>query len=561
MPRIVIDNREVDVPAGTTILDAARELGIDIPTLCFLEGYRPATSCMVCLVRVKDWDRLVPSCATVVEDGMQVESESEEIRQLRRTGLELLLSDHVGSCVAPCQLACPAGMDIPLMLRQVAAGDFAAAIATIKKDLALPGVLGRVCPELCEQACRRRAVDQPVSICLVKRFVADWDLASESPYLPGCRPSSAKNVAIIGAGPTGLSAAYHLLQFGHSCTVFDDHGEPGGKLRYELDEDRLPREVLDAEIAIIENLGARFKLGRRIGRDESLPDLQKRFDAVLIAVGTLGEHDAEQLGLPASRGRLRVDSKTFAAELPGLFAAGGCVLPSKFVVRSVGAGKAAATCVDQYLRGVEVSGSARPFTVNTGRMSDDELQTMAGSVGRAGAIPASGSRAAGFSPRGFTDVGAHPANETLPHNDGSRSGRATPQGGPGVGLTEIQARAEALRCLQCDCLERDSCKLRRYAELYGAKAATYRGERRVFSRHLDHAEIIYEPGKCILCGLCIQIASEAREPLGLAFVGRGFDVRVSVPFDHPLADGLKTAARRCAEACPTRALVLRDRAC
>src|ERR1051325_2186995 len=98
MPRLTIDNRSVDVPPGGTVLDAARVLGIDIPTLCHLDGYEPSTSCMLCLVKVKGRNRLVPSCATVAEEGMEVESETPQVRQVRRTGLELLLSDHLGDC-------------------------------------------------------------------------------------------------------------------------------------------------------------------------------------------------------------------------------------------------------------------------------------------------------------------------------------------------------------------------------------------------------------------------------------------------------------------------------
>ena len=122
MPSVTIDDRVVDVPEGATVLDAARQLGIDIPTLCFLGGHPPQTSCMVCLVKVDGARRLVPACATKARDGMRIESETDEIRTARRTALELLLSDHLGDCIAPCQAVCPAHMSIPQMIRQIAAG-------------------------------------------------------------------------------------------------------------------------------------------------------------------------------------------------------------------------------------------------------------------------------------------------------------------------------------------------------------------------------------------------------------------------------------------------------
>ena len=146
MPRLSIDNREVEVPNGATVLDAAGKLGIDIPTMCFMKGCQPSTSCMVCVVKIDDRAVLLPACGTLAQDGMRVESDCEEVHQARKTALELLLSDHVGDCLGPCHMICPAQMNIPLMIRQIAAGKLRDAIETVKKDIALPAVLGRICP-------------------------------------------------------------------------------------------------------------------------------------------------------------------------------------------------------------------------------------------------------------------------------------------------------------------------------------------------------------------------------------------------------------------------------
>ncbi|MHC4890884.1 MAG: FAD-dependent oxidoreductase, partial [Planctomycetota bacterium] len=232
MPKLTIDNRQVEVDNGVTILDAAGKLRIEIPTMCFLKGHKASTSCMVCLVKVEGLGKLVPSCGTIAQDGMRVESDSEEVRQARRAALELLLSDHLGDCIGPCQITCPARMNIPLMIRQIAGGSLRDAIATVKKDIALPAVLGRICPKPCERVCRRAAFDEAVSICLLKRCVADIDLQSPNLYLPPCKTTQDKRVAIVGAGPAGLAAAYYLTQDGLSCTLFDEHEQPGGTLRY-----------------------------------------------------------------------------------------------------------------------------------------------------------------------------------------------------------------------------------------------------------------------------------------------------------------------------------------
>lgn len=520
MVRVVIDDQQIEVPAGNTILDAARKIGLDIPALCHLDGHPPRTSCMLCLVRLKGSDRLVPSCATPVEEGMEVESESEDVRSLRRAGLELLLADHAGDCIAPCQNVCPAGMNIPLMLRQIAAGQWDDAIATIKRDIALPAILGRVCPELCEKGCRLRDIDRPASICLLKRFVADRDLASGAPYRPASRPPSGKRVAIVGAGPTGLAAAYHLLLAGHACTLFDETELPGGSLRTEFDAQQLPPAVIDAEVGGIAKLGANFRLGVCVGRDVSLARLRQEFDAVLVAVGRITAENAERLNMRTTKDRLVVNRNTQQTELEGVFAAGRAASPGKLVVRNVADGKRAAACIDQYLRGVPLAGPPDEFVCRLGRVDPAELAELAG-----------------------TTVDAVPSPT------------------PPADLNPKQAMDEAARCLHCDCTAAQTCRLRHYAEQYGVKAERHRGIRKTLHRDLSHADVIYEPGKCILCGLCVQIASEAGEPLGLTFVGRGFDVRVGVPFDRSIAEGLLRAARLCAEACPTGALVLRADGC
>ncbi len=569
MPRISIDNRDVEVPQGGTVLDAARRLGIDIPSLCHLDGIEPSTSCMLCLVKVSGRSGLVPSCATRAEEGMRVESETDEIHQVRKTGLELLLADHLGDCTAPCESTCPAHMDIPLMLRQVADGNLRDAIVTVKADIALPAVLGRVCPDLCEKGCRRGQVDSPAAICLVKRYVADVDLASDSPYIPPRRPSTGKQVAIVGAGPAGLAAAFHLLPMGHACTLFDDRDAPGGMLRTDYDEALLPHDVLDAEIGIIRELGAEFRQGIRIGSDIKLADLRRDYDAVLVAVGALDQEEFVRLGLKAARGRLQIDKQSNETNIPGVFAAGDAVQPARVVIRAVAQGKEAAVCIDQYLRGLPVVGTAKPFSVRAGRFSGDELIQLTYGVSNAERVHSRSVRGDSFPSRVFPsrarkEADRFPPRQPLPHGRGSvvrppSQPRSKPS--PTAGLTDAEARAESLRCLHCECARQDHCKLRHYGRLYGASAARYRGVRRPFERQMQHADIVYEPGKCIVCGLCVRITEQAKEPLGLTFLGRGFDVRVGVPFNESIAEGLRDVGRRCAEACPTGALALRSNAC
>ena len=520
MPRLTIDNRQVEVDNGATILDAAAKLGIEIPTMCFLKGYEPSTSCMVCVVKVNGSDSLVPACGTIAQEGMKVESDLEEVRQARKAALELLLSDHVGDCIGPCQAACPARMNIPLMIRQIAAGQLRDAIATVKKDIALPAVLGRICPKPCERACRRAVFDEPVSICLLKRYVADLDLQSAKPYSPACKPTRDKRAAIVGAGPAGLAAAYYLQIDGYSCTIFDDHEKPGGMLQYAVPEQQLPRGLLDNEIALVRKLGAGYRGKTRIGTTLTMEDLRRDFDAVFVAIGKLEPGDTESMGLEAGPNGIAINNRTYETNLPGVFAGGGAVRKRRLAVRAVADGKEAAVAIGQYLSGRPVTGPPIAFNTRIGKLKDGEIEMLVAGVAK--------------------------ADRVTPSPEGS-------------GFTTRQASDEAARCMHCDCRKPQSCKLRQYARQYRAKPARYKGRRRSFVQQLQHPDIVYESGKCINCGLCIQIACQARESLGLTFIGRGFDVRVAVPFDHSIAEGLKHAANQCVEACPTGALAFKKK--
>jgi len=539
MPRLRIDNRDVEVPEGATILEAACRAGIAIPTLCHLKGLPPATSCMVCVVKVRQPDRMVPSCGTLAEDGMIVESETDEVREARRDALELLLSDHLGDCEAPCQAICPASLDVPRMLRHIAAGRGREAYALARDALVLPATLGRICPAPCEKGCRRGERDGAVAIRLSHRFAADAARRLGDLPLPARGGETGKRVAVVGAGPAGLAAADALLRYGHACTVFDDREKPGGMLRYGVPVDRLPRDVLDAEVASVERLGATFRTGVRVGRDMALDDLARDFDTVIVAVGALEESGAAALGLEPSEHGIAVDRRTRQAGRPGVFAAGDAVRKSRMAVRAVADGRAAAASAHQFLSGIPVAGPEPVFSTHIGKLLDGEMERfMAEGIARGRDAP------------GGKKVGKKVSGTFLRKKvPDTFYGRA--------GYTEAEARAEAIRCLHCDCRKPETCKLRLYAKEYGARAGRYKNDRRLFEQRTTHPDVIYEPGKCIACGLCVQVAERAREPLGLAFIGRGFDVRVNVPFGRSLAEGLQRVAAECVAACPTGALAMK----
>ena len=286
---IMLNGTEVQVEGGITILEAARRHGIEIPTLCDDAQLEPFASCWVCAVKLEGVKRFVPSCGTKVAPGMKVWTDTDDVRAVRTMALELLLSNHRGDCIAPCKARCPAGVDVQGYIALIAQGQYREATKLVKDVNPFPLAIGRVCPRPCEEECRRNAVDGAVGIDYLKRFAADWDIDHPDPYSPDTPESTGKKVALVGAGPGSLTAAYYLAQMGHQATVFEALPEAGGMLRYGIPEYRLPKAVLDQEIGLILGLGVRLECGRVMGRDFTLGDLFERgFDAVFLGLGAMG---------------------------------------------------------------------------------------------------------------------------------------------------------------------------------------------------------------------------------------------------------------------------------
>ena len=212
----------------------------------------------------------------------------------------------------PCNHACPAGENIQAWLYHAESGDYESAWRELTKDNPLPAVMGRVCYHPCESACNRAQVDEAVGINSVERFLGDEAIKRNWRFAPP-EVESGKRVLVVGAGPSGLSAAYHLRRMGHGVAIYDAGPAAGGMMRFGIPKYRLPRDVLDAEIKRILDLGVELKLNAKV--DNILETMKAgRFDAAFLAVGA---HIGKRAYIPAGSAAKVLDAVTLLRSMEG----------------------------------------------------------------------------------------------------------------------------------------------------------------------------------------------------------------------------------------------------
>ncbi len=288
MIKITINNQEFEATKGESIYDVAKRNNISIPTLCHDERLEPYSSCYVCVVEIDGMKNLQPSCSTRVMEGMKIHTENDRVKRARKTALDLLMSNHYADCVGPCKIACPAHVDVQGYISLIEKKQYTEAIALIKQKNPLPAICGRVCVRPCEFNCRRNLLDEGagVGVDYLKRFAADIDLNSDNRFMPEKNSATGKKVAIIGAGPGGLSAAFWLQQKGHQCDIYEAMPKPGGWLRYGIPEYRLPNDVLDKEIETITDLGVNIYCNKKLGDNLSYAELKNNYNSVILTIGS-----------------------------------------------------------------------------------------------------------------------------------------------------------------------------------------------------------------------------------------------------------------------------------
>ena len=428
---LTIDGTDVKAEKGDTVLEAAQSAGLYIPTLCYHPDLMPYGGCRLCVVEIEKMRGFPTSCTTPATEGMVVTTDSPQLQELRKSFLQLILTEHPNACLTchgrerckpydiclrhvavtercvscpknkqcelqylvdyigidevtlpykykdlpvdftreplvqrdynlcilcgrcvqvcsdargigavsfvnrgidtvvgtahdkplqdsgcrfcgacvevcptgalmdegarykpehnheeisvPCKYACPAGINVPLYVYLIGEGKYQEALGIIREKVPFPGALGRVCIHPCEEACRRDALNEPISIRFMKRFVADrdngdWKKSSRK------SPSTGKKVAVVGSGPAGLTAGYYLAKAGHGVTVFEQFSKAGGMMRLGIPDYRLPPEVLDGEMEEITKVGVEIKLNTKIESTDSL--FEQGFDAVFLGPGS-----------------------------------------------------------------------------------------------------------------------------------------------------------------------------------------------------------------------------------------------------------------------------------
>ncbi len=278
---IKIDGKNYIADSEKTLLDNILESGTYIPHLCHNRELESYGGCGLCLVMIEGMRKPLRACSVSVSEGMSVLTSTEEIEKSRKDTLALIMSDHRGDCKAPCYMACPTHQDVQGYVGLIACGRGKEALELIKKDNPLPASIGRVCPHPCEEKCRRNHLDGAVSICALKRFAAE----SNPDFIPEKAPENGKKIAVVGAGPAGLSCAYFLAIKGYMVEIFEAQEQGGGMLRYGIPAYRLPKNILQNEIDCLSAMGVQIHYSKKLGEDFTVSQLKADFDAVFIGIG------------------------------------------------------------------------------------------------------------------------------------------------------------------------------------------------------------------------------------------------------------------------------------
>ena len=466
MIQLKVNNKQIEVNNGASVLDACNAANIEVPTLCYLpDSERHYTGCMVCVVECVGHKRLIPACSHPAETGMEIITDSQKIHDARKASLELLAVEHVGDCDAPCERVCPAGIDVPKLMRAVLNNEFEKAAHVLLNATPFIKLLAKYCSGACEKGCRRKQRDTSVSIRAIERYVSQISDGVSLPKSNDC----GKSVSVIGYHLSGLTAAEQLARSGCSVNLYKnlDSSASHAENPYEQDiQDEIHRVT---------------QAGVQIHQEISLSQIQALIKSEHAVIST-------------------IDLELAACEN---------VFVSKNIadaVKAIGEGRRLTASVLAYLHGNKCS--HKPFMSMIGNIQQSELFLMDGS--------------------------------SAARND-------KPE------LTAEDAITEASRCIHCDCRKSNNCRFRQYCTEYGVKSVINSQNRRLITQDSTHDSVVFEPGKCVRCGICVRLSSCNCESVGMSILSRGYDVRIAPPLNKTICDALTHDVSSIVQNCPTGA--------
>jgi heterodisulfide reductase subunit A-like polyferredoxin len=257
--------------------------------------------------------------------------------------------------IPPCTATCPLHCNAQGYVALISQGKFKEALVLVREKLPFPGILAYACSHPCEKECKRIEEDHPIPICHLKRFLVDHVEEPEFEFTPSQEKD--QKVAIIGGGPSGLVAAYDLRKMGYQVTLFESRNELGGLLTHGFPSYRLPRQVIEKDLSIINKMGIEIRLNTEVGKDVSPETLLQSFDAIFISVGVAGAESMTPIfkGLKRTRkGLIQVNPISLETDLKGIFAGGDSVTGPGTIIDSMAHGRKAAISIDRYLRGEDL---------------------------------------------------------------------------------------------------------------------------------------------------------------------------------------------------------------
>jgi len=256
---------------------------------------------------------------------------------------------------SPCTATCPLHCNAHGYVALISQGKFKEALELVREKLPFPGILAYACAHPCERECKRIEKDRPISICNLKRFLVDHVEEPEFEFTPP--EEKGKKIAIVGGGPSGLTAAYDLRKMGYRVTLFESKNELGGLLTHGFPSYRLPRQVVEKDLSVIDRMGIEVKCNTQVGKDVSLETLTQSYDAIFIAGGIAGVESMTRVlkGLKKTRrGTIQANSISLETGVKGIFAGGDIATGPGTIIESMAHGRKAAISIDRYLRGEDL---------------------------------------------------------------------------------------------------------------------------------------------------------------------------------------------------------------